>query len=129
MPLVRIEIYEGRSPEEVQQLADTVHEAAVTAFAAPPDDRFQIIQQHPRNQMIMLDFGLGFNRTDKLVVMQIASQGRTVTQKQAFYAKVAELFEERGIAGPDDLIISMIDNTRADWSLGRGRAQFIVGDI
>jgi hypothetical protein len=27
------------------------------------------------------------------------------------------------------LIISMIDNTRADWSLGRGRAQFIVGDI
>jgi phenylpyruvate tautomerase PptA (4-oxalocrotonate tautomerase family) len=129
MPLVRIEIYEGRSPEEVQQLADTVHEAAVTAFAAPPADRFQIIQQHPREQMIMLDFGLGFNRTDKLVVMQIASQGRTATQKQAFYAKVAELFEERGIAGPDDLIISMVDNTRADWSLGRGRAQFIVGDI
>jgi phenylpyruvate tautomerase PptA (4-oxalocrotonate tautomerase family) len=60
MPLVRIEIYEGRSPEEVQQLADTVHEAAVTAFAAPPADRFQIIQQHPREQMIMLDFGLGF---------------------------------------------------------------------
>ncbi len=50
MPLVRIEIYEGRSPEEVQQLADTVHEAAVTAFATPPDDRFQIIQQHPRNR-------------------------------------------------------------------------------
>jgi phenylpyruvate tautomerase PptA (4-oxalocrotonate tautomerase family) len=129
MPLVRIEIYEGRSPEEVQQLADTVHEAAVTAFAAPPADRFQIIQQHPREQMIMLDFGLGFNRTDKLVVMQIASQGRRATQKQAFYAKVAELFEERGIAGRDDLIISMIDNTPADWSLGRGRAQFIVGDI
>lgn len=129
MPLVRIEIYEGRTPEQVQQLADTVHEAAVTAFAAPPADRFQIIQQHPSEQMIMLDFGLGFNRTDKLVVMQIASQGRTATQKQAFYAKVAELFEERGIAGPDDLIISMIDNTRADWSLGRGRAQFIVGDI
>jgi phenylpyruvate tautomerase PptA (4-oxalocrotonate tautomerase family) len=128
MPLVRIEIYEGRSPEEVQQLADTVHEAAVTAFAAPPADRFQIIQQHPREQMIMLDFGLGFNRTDKLVVMQIASQGGA-TQKQAFYAKVAELFEERGIAGRDDLIISMIDNTPADWSLGRGRAQFIVGDI
>ena len=129
MPLVRIEIYEGRSPEEVQQLADTVHEAAVTAFAAPPADRFQIIQQHPREQMIMLDFGLGFNRTNKLVVMQIASQGRTAEQKQAFYAEVAGLFEDRGIAEPEDVVISMIDNTRADWSLGRGRAQFIVGDI
>lgn len=129
MPLIRIEIYEGRSPAEVQLLADTVHEAAVKEFAAPPGDRFQIIQQHPREQMIMLDFGLGFKRTDKLVVMQIASQGRTVEQKQAFYAKVAELFEERGIAGPDDLIISMLDNTRADWSLARGRAQFIVGDV
>jgi phenylpyruvate tautomerase PptA (4-oxalocrotonate tautomerase family) len=129
MPLVRIEIYEGRSPEEVQQLADTVHEAVVNEFAAPPGDRFQIIQQHPREQMIMLDFGMGFKRTNKLVFMEIVSQGRTVEQKQAFYAKVAELFEERGIAGPDDLIISMVDNTRADWSLGRGRAQFIVGDI
>jgi hypothetical protein len=79
--------------------------------------------------MIMLDFGMGFKRTNKLVFMEIVSQGRTVEQKQAFYAKVAELFEERGIAGPDDLIISMVDNTRADWSLGRGRAQFIVGDI
>jgi phenylpyruvate tautomerase PptA (4-oxalocrotonate tautomerase family) len=129
MPLIRIEIYEGRSPAEVQLLADTVHEAAVKEFAAPPGDRFQIIQQHPREQMIMLDFGLGLKRTNKLVVMQIASQGRTVEQKQAFYAKVAELFEERGIAGPDDLIISMLDNTRADWSLARGRAQFIVGDV
>ena len=129
MPFVRIEIYEGRSPEEVQLLADTVHEAVVKDFAAPPGDRFQIIQQHPREQMIMLDFGMGFKRTNKLVFMEIVSQGRTVEQKQAFYSKVAELFEERGIAGPDDLIISMVDNTRADWSLGRGRAQFIVGDI
>jgi phenylpyruvate tautomerase PptA (4-oxalocrotonate tautomerase family) len=129
MPFVRIEIYEGRSPEEVQQLADTVHEAIVKEFAAPPGDRFQIIQQHRRERMIMLDFGMGFKRTNKLVFMEIVSQGRTADQKQAFYAKVAELFEERGIAGPDDLIISMVDNTRADWSLGRGRAQFIVGDV
>ena len=129
MPFVRIEIYEGRSPEEVQLLADTVHEAVVKDFAAPPGDRFQIIQQHPNNQMIALDYGLGFTRTNKMVLLQVFSQGRTVAQKQAFYAEVAELFEERGIAGPDDLIISMIDNTRADWSLGRGRAQFIVGDI
>ncbi len=129
MPLVRIEIYEGRSPKEVQQLADTVHEALVKKFATPPDDRFQIIQQHPRSQMIALDYGLGFKRTNKMVLLQIVSQGRTVAQKQAFYTEVAELFEERGIAGPEDVVISLIDNTRADWSLGRGRAQFIVGDI
>jgi phenylpyruvate tautomerase PptA (4-oxalocrotonate tautomerase family) len=129
MPLVRIEIYEGRSPTEVQQLADTVHEALVKKFATPQDDRFQIIQQHPRNQMIALDYGLGLTRTNKMVLLQVFSQGRTVAQKQAFYAEVAELFEERGIAGPEDLVISLIDNTRADWSLGRGRAQFIVGDI
>jgi phenylpyruvate tautomerase PptA (4-oxalocrotonate tautomerase family) len=47
MPFVRIEVYEGRSPEEVQLLADTVHEAVVKDFAAPPGDRFQVIQQHP----------------------------------------------------------------------------------
>jgi phenylpyruvate tautomerase PptA (4-oxalocrotonate tautomerase family) len=129
MPLIRIDIVEGRTPEEVQLLADTVHEALVADFATPEADRFQIIQEHRPEHMIMLDFGLGFKRTNKVVLLQIVAQGRTVEQKQALYAKVAKLFKERGIAEPEDLIISLFDNTRADWSLGLGRAQFVVGDL
>jgi hypothetical protein len=44
-------------------------------------------------------------------VLQVFSQGRTSEQKQAFYAKVVALFSERGIADPQDVVISMSDNT------------------
>ena len=50
MPLVRIEIYEGRSPEEVQQLADTVHEALVKKFARLPPIAFRSSSSTPANR-------------------------------------------------------------------------------
>lgn len=30
---------------------------------------------------------------------------------------------------PDDLVVSVAANTRADWSFGLGRAQFLEGDL
>ncbi|WP_339499041.1 tautomerase family protein [Pseudomonas silesiensis] len=30
---------------------------------------------------------------------------------------------------PDDLIVSLVENTDADWSFGRGRAQFLTGEL
>jgi phenylpyruvate tautomerase PptA (4-oxalocrotonate tautomerase family) len=127
MPLVRIELIEGRTPEQVRLLSDAVHQALVEDFATPVKDRLQVIQQHRPEHMILLDLGLGFERADTRVLLQVFSQGRTSEQKQAFYAKVVALFSERGIADPQDVVISMSDNTRADWSFGLGRSQFLAG--
>ena len=44
MPLVRIDVIEGRrSPEQLRLLADVVQEVMLQAFAAPPRDRYQVI--------------------------------------------------------------------------------------
>lgn len=34
-----------------------------------------------------------------------------------------------GIERSDDLVVSVVANTRADWSFGLGRAQFLDGDL
>jgi hypothetical protein len=36
--------------------------------------------------------------------------------------------EDTGLA-PSDLIVSVIGNSREDWSFGMGRAQFLEGDL
>jgi hypothetical protein len=41
--LVRIDVQEGRSPEQLRRLADVVQEV----FDAPDRDRYQIITVHP----------------------------------------------------------------------------------
>ena len=85
MPLVRIDVQEGRSPEQLRRIADVVQEVMLEVFAAPPRDRYQIITEHPVGHIIAEDTGLGFDRTDGVVVIQIVQQGRTAEQKTAAY--------------------------------------------
>lgn len=129
MPLVRIDLQEGRNAEEVRRIADVVQEVMLDVFAAPPRDRYQIITEHPVGHIIAEDTGLGFDRTDGVVVLQIFQQGRSEEQKRAAYAELARRLEADCGVAPTDLIVSVVANGRQDWSFGLGRAQFLEGDL
>jgi phenylpyruvate tautomerase PptA (4-oxalocrotonate tautomerase family) len=129
MPLVRIDVIEGRSDEEVKQLADTVQNVMVDVFGAPERDRYQIIHEHPPGRLIAEDTGLGITRTDAVVIIQVTEQGRDESQKKALYASLARALEARVDLRPEDLIVSIVANTSADWSFGLGRAQFLNGEL
>ena len=129
MPLVRIDLVEGRTDAEVATLADTVQEVLEDVFAAPPRDRYQVISEHRPGRLVLQDTGLGFDRTDGVVLVQVVQQGRTTAQKQALYAALAERLESEAGVAPSDLVVSVTENTRADWSFGLGRAQFVEGDL
>lgn len=46
MPLIRIDITEGRSDAAIKTLMDTVQDCVVEAFKVPVNDRYQIITEH-----------------------------------------------------------------------------------
>jgi phenylpyruvate tautomerase PptA (4-oxalocrotonate tautomerase family) len=129
MPLVRIDVQQGRSPAELRRVADVVQGVMLDVFAAPPGDRYQIITEHPVGQIIAEDTGLGFERTVGVVVIQIVQQGRTTAQKKAAYEQLAERLDAECGVAPTDLIVSIVANGREDWSFGLGRAQFLEGDL
>jgi phenylpyruvate tautomerase PptA (4-oxalocrotonate tautomerase family) len=129
MPLVRIDVQTGRTPAELRRLADVVQDVMLEVFAAPPRDRYQIITEHPVGHIIAEDTGLGLERSDGVTVIQIFQQGRSVEQKQAAYAGLAQRLAAEDLVRPEDLIVSVNANERADWSFGLGRAQFIEGTL
>jgi phenylpyruvate tautomerase PptA (4-oxalocrotonate tautomerase family) len=129
MPLVRIDVIEGRSDEEVRALADAVQDVMMEVFAAPARDRYQVIHEHRPGRLIAEDTGLGLERTDRVVIIQVTQQGRSDSQKKALYAALANALESRAGVSPSDLIVSVVANTNADWSFGLGRAQFLEGDL
>ncbi|MEQ4499419.1 tautomerase family protein, partial [Nocardioides kribbensis] len=90
MPLVRIDVTAGRTPEELRRLADVVQEVMLDVFAAPARDRYQVVTEHPAGQIIAEDTGLGYERTDGIVVVQVFQQGRDAEQKQALYRALAD---------------------------------------
>ena len=90
MPLVRIDLRAGKSAEYRKALGDGVHRAMIEALAIPPDDRFQVITEHPAEGLIYDAHYLGIPRTDNVVFVQITlSAGRKPSAK-------AETFQTDG---------------------------------
>ena len=129
MPLVRITQQDVRTPEQTRRMADIVQDVMLELFAAPPGDRYQIVETLPVGAIIAEDTGLGLERSDGVVILHITQQGRGEAQKQAIYAELSSRLAAAGLVREDDLIISVVENGHEDWSFGKGRAQFLTGEL
>jgi hypothetical protein len=80
MPLLYVDLIEGRTPAEIQALLDAV----VETFGVPPRDRYQVVSTHPAHEIVAWDRGLGIERSSRLVVLHV-SRRRSREMKQRFY--------------------------------------------
>ncbi|WP_197339809.1 tautomerase family protein [Ralstonia solanacearum] len=129
MPLLKFDIIQGRSEEQVRKLLDTTHQAMVQAFDVPSSDRYQCVTQHRPGELVLEDTGLGYTRSNDVVVLTVISRQRTQAQKVEFYRLLAQNLQAICGLSPDDLIVALVENTDADWSFGRGRAQFLTKEL
>ena len=129
MPLIRFDLIEGRTDAELKTLLDAAHRAMLAAFKVPERDRYQIVQEHKRSHMIVEDTGLGIERSDRVVVVQVISRARKEKEKVAFYQSLCEELERASGIAPSDVVVSIVENSDEDWSFGLGRAQFLDGDL
>jgi len=129
MPLIRFDMIEGRSDEQIAAILDAAHCATVSAFDVPERDRYQVVHEHRPARLIVQDTGLGIERSDKVIVISVTSRPRSQAAKLAFYDKLVQLLGERADVEPHDLVVTIVENSDADWSFGHGRAQFITGEL
>ena len=90
MPLLRFDIFEGRSPDQLKALLNATHSALVAAFRIPERDRYQIVHEHPASHFIVQDTGLGIPRTKSCVLLQITTRPRERRAKEVFYHLLCE---------------------------------------
>jgi phenylpyruvate tautomerase PptA (4-oxalocrotonate tautomerase family) len=128
MPFLRVDAYEGRNTQQVKELLDAIHRAILSAFGVPLRDRYQVYQEHSESNFIVQDTGLGIDRTKKVVFIEITSRQRTEQQKTHLYTQLVEEMKACGIE-QNDIVVSIVTNSDADWSFGRGRAQFLTGEL
>lgn len=129
MPLVRIDVNQGRASGQLAELSRRIHDAILDEFGIPERDYFHIVTEHARGQIIAQDAGLGFERTPDVVMIQIFTQGgRSQEAKRSLFASIAAKLGEVGVAG-EDVFIGYVENTANDWSFGFGRAQYVTGEL
>lgn len=129
MPLIRIDVTEGRSDAEIKALMDTVQDCVIEAFKVPIKDRYQIVTEHKPGRMILLDTGLGFERSEQAIVIQVFTSPRTTVNKTRFYQLLAENLQANCGLNPTDLLVSVMTNTDVDWSFGFGQTQYLTGEL
>ena len=125
MPLVRIDLAEGKSPEYGKQVGQIVYRALTDVMNAPKDDLFQIITEHPQAGLQFDREFLGIHRSDDCIFVQITlNSGRTVEMKQRFYRAVADCLHESLKLRREDVFISLVEVPKENWSFGNGEAQY-----
>jgi len=125
MPIVRIDLLEGKTPEYRRQLGEIVYRAMIEALEVPKDDRFEIIAEHSKDDLQFDRDYLGIHRSDDCIFLQITlNAGRTLETKQRFYKAVADGLHEGLKLRREDVFISLVEVQKENWSFGNGEAQY-----
>lgn len=61
MPLVRIDVNEGRSAEQLRELSRGIHDAVLAEYGIPERDYFHVLTEHAQGQIFAQDAGLGLS--------------------------------------------------------------------
>ncbi len=124
MPLVRISTIKGAGPDG-RAVGDVVYQAMRDTINVPERDNFRIVTEHERGDLVYDPEYLGVARTDGIVVIEVTlNAGRTTEMKQRFYAAVAgRLHEQLGVR-PEDVLLSLTEVAKENWSFGNGEAQY-----
>jgi 4-oxalocrotonate tautomerase len=125
MPLVKIHLRRGKSAEYLRSVADAVHEALVAQANVPADDRFQIVCEHAGEAIIAHPTYAGADRSDDLIIIEITlNAGRTLEIKKNLYADIAARLGQAADVRPDDVLISLVEVTKENWSFAKGIATY-----
>lgn len=117
MPMVKIEMRQGKTAEYKKTVLDGIHQALVDSFKIPDYDRNQkIYELAPQNMEIPS------NKTADYIVVEItAFQGRSMDAKRNLYKNiVAELSARAGIKG-DDVAIILHEVPLENWGVRGGK--------
>jgi 4-oxalocrotonate tautomerase len=124
MPLVRIALRAGKSAAYRIAIGDAVHKAMVETINVPAQDRFQVISEHAPENLIYDPTYLDIQRSDDVIFIQITlNTGRTTEMKKLLYARIAELLTENPGVRKQDVLVSLVEVSKENWSFGDGIAQ------
>ena len=124
MPVTRIAIREGQTPEYKQALLDEIYEAMRETVQIKDGDRFMAITEHGEHEFAYGPF-LGIDRSDDLVQIQVFwAPGKPVAAKLAMYQRIVQRLRDNPGVRPQDILISVIETAAENWSFGNGETQF-----
>ena len=125
MPLVRIDLLEGKTAEIKSQLGELVYESMLETIGIPEEDKFVVVNDLKAEELIFSTNYLGVDSTEGIVIIQITmNEGRTTEVKKALYKTVADKLNNQLDIRKEDVFINLVEVNKENWSFGNGIAQY-----
>lgn len=125
MPLVRIDLLEGKTAAFKTQLGELVYESMLKTIGIPEEDKFVVVNDLKAEELLFSTNYLGVDRTDGIVIIQITmNEGRTTQVKKALYKTVADKLNSQLDIRKEDVFINLVEVNKENWSFGNGIAQY-----
>ena len=126
MPIVRIDLIEGKSEEYRAQVGEIVYQTLLDVLNVPKGDRFQVITEHRKSDLPFDRDYLGVHRSDDCIYFQITlNTGRSVELKQNFYKELTDRLHQGVKLRKEDVFINLVEVPKENWSYGNGLAQYV----
>ncbi|MEO9875506.1 MAG: tautomerase family protein [Anderseniella sp.] len=127
MPLTQISLRKGKPPRYRKAIMEGIYQAMRKTFDVPENDRFMTITEHDEAGFDYGEDYLDIRRSDDVVIIRItANNTRTVEQKQALYAAIADNLDADPGVRPGDVFINLVEVPKENWSFGNGVAQYVL---
>ena len=113
MPLVKINLIKGKSPEYKKTVFDCVHQGLMEGLGISDWDRFQRIIEFDRT-----DFEAPAEKSDNFMIIELTLfPGRTKEQKKAAIEIITTKLVETLSIAPEDVFIIITEPPLENWGM------------
>ncbi len=114
MPLVKVEMLEGKSREFKKTVLDCIHDALMDSIGIEDWDRFQRIVEYDKSNFDMPPF-----KTDDFMIIEITMfPGRTKEQKGKAIEMITENLGNKLSIAPEDVFVIIYEPPLENWGMG-----------
>jgi 4-oxalocrotonate tautomerase len=121
VPIQRIAMRKGKSPEYRRAIAEGVQTALATCFEVPGTDLYAIIDEYDDSNLLVPRSYKHYLRTDDAVLIFIfGSTGRSAEKKATLFESISHNLERNPGLRRDDVVINIVDTPDENWSVAGG---------
>ena len=113
MPLVKIELKEGRDMSTLLKIKELVMDAVVESLQLPADDRNIRIMEYKPGLFSMKD-------PYEILIEIMLFAGRTAETKKKLYQNIVSPLEQNDICRPKQIFIVLNEQPRENWGVKGG---------
>ena len=114
MPIVKVSMLEGKTPEYKKTVLDCIHDGLVESIGIEDWDRFQRIEEFSKEDFEKPDF-----KSDDFMIIEISLfPGRTKELKGKLIETVAGNLNRRLSVAPSDIFILISEPPLENWGIG-----------